>query len=175
MLYDHKPWAYPHKTFQYEFCSRKTANQSTSASMYNALIRRYLKYEFEPHTQRYLYSFFGLLCQFALFHLFPICPFFSFVGIFVYLNYDVCIVLFNASYFKIVWFGSIKLVFSMPHLIKVPVPSQESERSCICVLGVSMVTCFYDIIRLYLCRIPFVALYFWHYLYCPFLASLGLV
>ena len=31
-----------------------------------------------------------------------------------------------------------------PHFIEVPVPSQESERSCICMLVVSLWLCFYD-------------------------------
>ena len=31
-----------------------------------------------------------------------------------------------------------------PHFIEVPVPSQESERSCICMLVISLWLCFYD-------------------------------
>ena len=35
-------------------------------------------------------------------------------------------------------FGSIKLVKTLPILIEMPVLNQESELSCICVLGVSI-------------------------------------
>jgi hypothetical protein len=40
----------------------------------------------------------------------------------------------------------VKLALTPPHFIEVPVPTQESELSCICVLGVTL----YLFLRLFL-------------------------